>query len=131
MLVSKQKGIKSTTLCSASYVGCQSDAARIWCSRRAVQQPIDISYLRSAQQQTRCKPLLLSIDGTDGQTVMTDGRTDGRSTVSKTLLRILCRQRPEVLMEFLRQNTQNAASLKFEHTNKTLVIIISRVLQSV
>jgi len=89
MLVSKQKAIKSTTLCSASYVGCQRDAARIWFSRRAVQQPIDISYLRSAQQQTRCKPLLLSIDGTDGQTVMTDGRTDGRSTVSRTLLRIL------------------------------------------
>jgi len=33
---------------------------------------IDISWQRGAQQQTRRTPLLLSIDGTDGQT---DGRT--------------------------------------------------------
>jgi len=36
--------------------------------RRAVQQSIDISRPRGAQQQTRRTPLLLSIDGTDGQT---------------------------------------------------------------
>ena len=35
---------------------------------------VDISCSRDAQQQTRCTPLLLSIDGTDN--VRTDGKTD-------------------------------------------------------
>ena len=41
------------------------------------QLSIDISFLRGVQQQTRRPPLLLSIDGTDGQT---DVRTLDRYT---------------------------------------------------
>ena len=43
------------------------------------QLSIYISRSQGAQQQTRRPPLLLSIDETDRQT---DGRTDGRPTVS-------------------------------------------------
>jgi len=45
------------------------------------QLSIDISYPHQAEQ-SRGPPLLLTIDGTDGQ-------TDGRPTVTWTLLRIL------------------------------------------
>ena len=45
---------------------------------------IDIYCRLDAQQQTRRMPLLLSINGTDRQT---GGRTDGRQTVSQTVLR--------------------------------------------
>ena len=76
-----------TSSCSASYVGCQRDAARICCSGAMLRAPctagavaaerrrllsIDISCWLGAEQQTRRRPWLLSIDGTDR-------RTDGRS----------------------------------------------------
>jgi len=46
---------------------------------------IDMSRLHGAQQQTRRTPRLRPLDGTDR-------RTDGRTIVSLTLLRILCDQ---------------------------------------
>ena len=66
---------------SASYVGCQRDAARICCRAPCVMTTagavaterlrlvsLSISCPRSAQQQTRRRPLLLSMDGKDRQT---------------------------------------------------------------
>ena len=69
-----------TSMCSASYIGCQRDAARISCWEPVARRPqlkINIFCPQSAQQQTRQPPvpLLLSIDGTDRQT---DRRTDTR-----------------------------------------------------
>ena len=69
-----------TSLCSASYVGCQRDTARVCCSAPApatrrtccTALSIDISCSQGAQQQTHCTPLLLSMDRTDRRT---DGRT--------------------------------------------------------
>ena len=65
----------------------QRDATRICCcapapAARRPQLSVDIFCPRGAQQQTSRPPLLLSID-------VTDRRTDGRPTVTQTLLRIL------------------------------------------
>jgi len=53
--------------------------------RRRPPPSIDISRLHGVRQKISCKQLLLSIDGTDR-------RKDRLSTVSQTLLRILCGQ---------------------------------------
>jgi len=76
----------TTSLCSASYIGCQCNTARICCERRLRRRccmlrapaagtqrrrpplSIDISCQKGALQQTRRPPMLLSIDGTDRQT---------------------------------------------------------------
>ena len=60
-------------------------AAPLLLGARRPPQSIDISCPHGAQQQTRRTPLLLSNDGTDGE-------TDGHLTVTYTLLRILCGQ---------------------------------------
>ena len=75
--------------CSASPPGCQRGTARIYFGTRLQQVrgasagrqlSTDISCSQGAQQQTRRPSLLLSIEGTDGQTVgRTDRHTDGRS----------------------------------------------------
>jgi len=63
-----------TSLCSASYVTCQRDTARICCrtplllGARRPPLSIDISCPHGAQQQTRRTPRLRSNDGTDRQT---------------------------------------------------------------
>ena len=68
--------IKGTSLCWASFVGCQQDSTHICCwapapAARRPQLSIDTSCPQGAQQQTRWSPLLRSIDGTDR-------RKDGR-----------------------------------------------------
>ena len=68
---------QKTTLCSASYVGCQRNPARICCRGLCYWPAIDRCLLRAGpQQQTRRRPLLVSIDGTGRRT---DGRTDRRT----------------------------------------------------
>jgi len=67
-----------TSLCSASYVGCQRDTARVCCSAPApatrrtccTALSIDISCSQGAQQQTHCTPCCCRWTG------QTDGRTD-------------------------------------------------------
>jgi len=59
---------------NSSSVGCQRDATSICCwapapAARRTQLSIDISRPQSTRQQTRRLPLLLSIDGTDRQTL--------------------------------------------------------------
>jgi len=63
----------AATCCSAAAAGRLAAAAL----------SIDISYPHDSQQQTRRTPRLRSNDETTG---------DGRSTVSWTLLRMLCQQ---------------------------------------
>ena len=63
----------TTSLCSASYLGSQHDAAR---NSRAGGSYRSISAVRALATAISCVTLLLSIDGTDRQT---DGRTDGRT----------------------------------------------------
>jgi len=55
-------------------------AAPLLLGARRLPLSIDVSRPHGVQQQTRCTPRLRSIDGTDRQ-------TDGRWTVSYTLLR--------------------------------------------
>ena len=59
----------TTRICCRSPCGCGygSKGGRACCSR-AVQQSVDITCPRSAQQQTRRTLLQRSIDGTDGRT---------------------------------------------------------------
>jgi len=54
-------------------------AAPLLLGTRSLPLSIDVSRRHGAQQQTRRKPQLRSIDGTDRQT---DRQTDGRWTVS-------------------------------------------------
>ena len=66
----------ATSLCSASYLGCQRDSARIccWapcCDASAPERTCSWYATQDSQQQTRRPPLLLSVD-------WTDRRTDGR-----------------------------------------------------
>jgi len=72
--------------CTASFLCCQHDTARIcWqtpccgavaAGHRRPPLSIDISCPHGAQQQTRRTPMLMSSDGR-----RTDRQTDGRSTV--------------------------------------------------
>ena len=59
----------NTTLCSASYISCERDTARICCWEPAVQQSYDISCLPGPQQQTQCCGVHVQMTGrTDRQT---------------------------------------------------------------
>jgi len=70
---------RETSLCSASFLGCQHDTARIYCCAPSAgtcyRSIFPTRGALSSKPAARRTPLLLSIDGTDG-------RTDGRSTVS-------------------------------------------------
>jgi len=70
---------------SVAFAAERYAAAPLLLGARRPPQSIDISCPHGAQQQTRRTPLLLSNDGTDGE-------TDGHLTVTYTLLRILCGQ---------------------------------------
>jgi len=63
----KHHKLFETSLCSASSVGSQHDAARICqCLQYGTRSYRSISAAHaSAQQQTHRPPMLLSIDGTD------------------------------------------------------------------
>ena len=90
--------LKETSLCSASYVSCRHDSARMCCCRA-----------QFAAERRAAAPLLLSAGACSNRSIcpahrvlsskpaarqccgrsmgQTDGRTDGHSTVSQTLLR--------------------------------------------
>ena len=53
--------------CSASYISCKRDTARICCCGAAMQQSTDISRPPGPQQQT-CHVLLQQANGTDSRT---------------------------------------------------------------
>jgi len=85
-----------TSLCSASYVGCQHDTASLCCREPALAALHACSWYATPAPEaigwyllpTGCSAenaLLLSFDGTDKwKDRRTDGQTDGRSTVSLT-----------------------------------------------
>jgi len=73
----------TTSLCSASYLGSQHDAAR---NSRAGGSYRSISAVRALATAISCVTLLLSIDGTDRQTDRrTDGRTDGHRAAAASV----------------------------------------------
>ena len=83
-----------TSLCRASFVGSQRDATHTCCrapapAARRPQLSIFISCPKGAKQQTRLTPLLLSIDGR---------QTEGRPTVTKTLLCTLVSNKANICM---------------------------------
>ena len=71
--------ITITSLCWASYLGSQHDAARNW---RAGGSYRSISAVRALATAISCVSLLLSIDGTDRQT---DRQTDGHRAAAASV----------------------------------------------
>ena len=76
-----------TSLCSASSFGCLNDTARICCW--ALSPAIDRYLLSAGRSAANPQHAAAAVDRWNRQT---DGQTDGRSSFSYTLLRILCGQ---------------------------------------
>ena len=89
--------------------------------RRRPPPSIDISRLHGARQKISRKQLMLSIDGTDR-------RKDRLSTVSQTLLRILCGQCQYVARN--RTVCKSTVHLNFPTTSGLVTLQRSRLLRS-